>query len=84
MDEHPQSGKPVKTSTRIKKLQVVLDRLTRQEIVQNRQLQALLSDDGYARYLDDCRVQKELREALQDKPAEVQEYENALKIDVCI
>lgn len=69
----------MKITTRIRKLQVVLDRLNRQEIVQNRQLQALLSGDGYARYLDDCRVQKELREALQDKPAEVREYEKRLK-----
>jgi len=69
----------VKTSTRIKKLEAVLDRLNRQEIVQNRQLQALLSDDGYARYLDDCRMQRDLRETLQDKPSEVKEYEKRLK-----
>lgn len=69
----------MKISTRIKKLQAVLDRLNRDEIVQNRQLQALLSDDGYARYLDDSRAQKELRETLHDKPAEVQEYEKRLK-----
>ncbi|WP_295180143.1 hypothetical protein [Shimia sp.] len=69
----------LKTSTRIKKLEAVLDRLKGQEIVQNRQLQALLSDDGYARYLDDCRMQKDVRETLQDKPAEVKEYEKRLK-----
>ena len=56
-----------------------MDRLSRQEIVQNRQLQALLSDDGYARYLDDCQMQRDLRETLLDKPAEVKEYEKRLK-----
>jgi hypothetical protein len=75
----------VKISTRIKKLLAVLDRLNRDEIVQNRQLQALLSDDGYARYLDDSRAQKELRKTLQNKPAEVQEYEKTPeKSDVCL
>ena len=69
----------MKSATRIMKLEAVLDRLNRQEIVQNRQLQALLSDDGFARYLDDCRMQKDVRETLQDKPAEVKEYEKRLK-----
>lgn len=69
----------MKTSTRIKKLEAVLDRLKGQEIVQNRQLQALLSDDGYARYLDDCQMQRDLRETLLDKPSEVKEYEKRLK-----
>ena len=69
----------MKSATRIRKLEAVLDRLNRQEIVQNRQLQALLSDDGYARYLDDCRMQRDVRETLLDKPAEVKEYEKRLK-----
>ena len=69
----------MKISSPIKKLLAVLDRLNWDEIVQNRQLPALLSDDGYARYLDDSLAQKELRKTLQNKPAEVQEYEKRLK-----
>ena len=38
---------------RIDKLKQVLERLSRGEIVQNRQLKTVLGTEGYARYCDD-------------------------------
>ena len=64
---------------RIDKLKQVLERLSRRKIVQNRQLKSVLGTKGYARYLDDCHVQEQLREMLKDKPKEITEYERRLK-----
>ena len=64
---------------RINKLKQVLERLSRGKIVQNRQLKTVLGTEGYARYLDDCHVQEQLREMLGDKPKEITEYERRLK-----
>jgi hypothetical protein len=64
---------------RIRRLKQVLDRLSRGEIVQNRQLKTVLGTEGYARYLDDCREQEQLREMLADKPKVIIEYERRLK-----
>ena len=64
---------------RIDKLREVLARLIRGEIVQNRQLKTLLGVEHYARYLDDCREQEQLREMLGDKPKKIVEYENVSK-----
>jgi hypothetical protein len=64
---------------RIDKLQMILERLSRGEIVQNRQLQTVLGTEGYARYLSDCEYQKHLRTTLKDKPGEIVEYERRLK-----
>ena len=63
----------------IAKLQKVLERLSRGEIVQNRQLKTLLGIEDYARYLDDYREQEQLRKMLKDKPKEIIEYEKRLK-----
>jgi len=38
-----------------------------------------LGAEDYARYLDDCHVQEQLREMLGDKPKEIPEYEQRLK-----
>ena len=64
---------------RIDKLKQVLERLTRGEIVQNRQLKTVLGVEHYARYLDDYCEQEQLREMLGDKPKEITEYERRLK-----
>ena len=56
---------------RIDKLKQVLERLSRGEIVQNRQLKTVLGTEGYARYLDDCHEQEQLRDMLGDKPKEI-------------
>ena len=64
---------------RIDKLKQVLERLSRGEIVQNRQLKTVLGTEGYARYLSDCEYQKHLRVMLKDKPDEIIEYEQRLK-----
>ena len=61
------------------KLQKVLARLSRGEIVQNRQLKTVLGTEGYARYFSDCEYQKHLRAMLKDKPDEIIEYERRLK-----
>ena len=59
----------------IAKLQKVLERLSRDEIVQNRKLKTLLGIEDYARYCDDYREQTQLRDMLKDKPDEIIEYE---------
>ena len=64
---------------RIDKLREVLERLSRGEIVQNRQLKTVLGTEGYARYCYDYREQKQLREILADKPKKITEYERRLK-----
>ena len=64
---------------RIDKLKQVLERLTRGEIVQNRQLKTVLGAEGYARYLDDYCEQTQLREILANKPKVITEYERRLK-----
>lgn len=69
----------MKPATRKKKLRAILDHLNGGKIVQNRQLQTVLSDEAYARYMDDYSAQEKLRESLKDKPAEVKEYEARLK-----
>ena len=61
------------------KLQKVLARLSRGEIVQNRQLKTVLGTEGYARYCYDYREQEQLREMLADKPKVITEYERRLK-----
>jgi hypothetical protein len=64
---------------RIDWLKQVLERLSRGEIVQNRQLKTVLGAEGYARYCYDYREQEQLREILADKPKEITEYERRLK-----
>ena len=64
---------------RIDKLKQVLERLSCEEIVQNRQLKTVLGAEGYARYCYDYRGQEQLREMLADKPKEITEYERRLK-----
>ena len=61
------------------RLRSVLEKLRRGKIVQNRQLRTLLGEDGYARFLDDWRVQQEIRQTLAAKPDEIIEYERRLK-----
>jgi hypothetical protein len=64
---------------RIYRLKQVLERLSRGEIMENRQLKTVLGTEGYARYLSDCREQEQLRKMLGDKPKEITEYERCLK-----
>ena len=64
---------------RIDKLKQVLERLSRGEIVQNRQLKTVLGAEGYARYCYDYREQTQLRDVLKDKPDEITDYERRLK-----
>ena len=64
---------------RIDKLKQVLERLSRGEIVQNRQMKTVLGAEGYARYCYDYRGQEQLREMLADKPKKITEYERRLK-----
>ena len=64
---------------RINKLEQVLERLSRGEIVQNRQLKIVLGAEEYARYCYDYREQEQLREILANKPKVITEYERRLK-----
>ena len=63
----------------IAKFHKVLERLSRDEIVQNRKLKTVLGTEHYARYFDDYCEQTQLRDMLKDKPDEIIEYERRLK-----
>ena len=70
---------PLSKEKRLAKLRTVLEKLSSGKIVQNRQLQTLLSEESYARYLDDYASQTEMRNSLKEKPSVIVEYEKRLK-----
>jgi tetratricopeptide (TPR) repeat protein len=65
--------------TKLANLEGIAEKLKRGENVQNRQLQAWLSEDKYAQVDIEWQEQLELREELKDKPSELQRYEEKLK-----
>lgn len=64
---------------RATKLRGLLKRLKQGKNVQNRDLQTWLGEDGYAHYEREWAAQRELRDELGNKPAEIVEYESRLK-----
>jgi len=74
-----QSELPKTEQNRLAKLNLVLDELRRGENVQNRQLQTWLSEDEYESFESDWESQQQIREELQDKPSELQRYEDKLQ-----
>ena len=70
---------PLSKEKRLAKLRTVLEKLCSGKTVQNRQLQTLLSEESYARYLDDYASQTEMRNSLKEKPSVIIEYEKRLK-----
>ena len=70
----------LKTDTaRLAKLNELLARLKRGEIVQNRQLRTWLGEQGYKDYEDNWSNTVDQRELLNSKPGELREYEELLK-----
>ena len=70
---------PLSKEKRLAKLRTVLEKLCSGKTVQNRQLQTLLSEESYARYLDDYTSQTDMRNWLKEKPSVIIEYEKLLK-----
>jgi len=70
---------PLSKEKRLAKLRTVLEKLCSGKTVQNRQLQTLLSEERYARYLDDYTSQSDMRNWLKEKPSVIIEYEKRLK-----
>jgi len=70
---------PLSKEKRLAKLRTVLEKLCSGKTVQNRQLQTLLSEESYARYLDDYASQSDMRNWLKEKPSIIVEYEKRLK-----
>ena len=66
-------------TNRLSKLEGIADRLRRGENVQNRQLQAWLSEDEYEQIECEWQEQLELRSELKDKPSDLKRYEEKLK-----
>ena len=64
---------------RLHKLQQIAEQLKRDEIVQNRKLQAWLGEVAYADYEDAWAQQQELRAELKEKPDAVRKYEARLR-----
>ena len=57
----------------------MLDELKRAENVQNRRLATWLTEAEYEGFKSDVESQQQIREELQDKPSELQRYEDKLK-----
>ena len=66
-------------TTKLAKLEGIVEKLKRGEHVQNRQLQTWLSEDEYAQVDIEWQEQLEIREELKDKPSELKRYEEKLK-----
>ena len=66
-------------TTKLAKLEGIVEKLKRGENVQNRQLQTWLSEDEYAQVDIEWQEQLELREELKDKPDDLKRYEEKLK-----
>ena len=64
---------------RLAKLNLMLDELIRGKNVQNRHLQTWLTEGEYEDFESDWESQQQIREELQDKPSELQRYEDKLK-----
>ena len=66
-------------TTKLAKLEGIVEKLKRGENVQNRQLQTWLSENQYAELEQAWQEQLEIREELKDKPDELERYEEKLK-----
>jgi hypothetical protein len=66
-------------TTKLAKLEGIVEKLKRGENVQNRQLQTWLSENQYAELEQAWQEQLELREEHKDKPDELKRYEDKLK-----
>ena len=64
---------------RLRKLEVIAEKLKRGENVQNRQLQTWLSEEEYEQLEYEWKEQLDLREELKDKPNELKRYEEKLR-----
>ena len=76
---NPRHKLTAEEAKRLAKLEGMVERLTRGENVQNRQLQAWLNEVEYAKIEAEWQEQLELREELKDKPDELKRYEDKLK-----
>ena len=66
-------------TTKLAKLEGIVEKLRRGENVQNRQLQTWLSENEYEQVDIEWQEQLALREELKDKPSELKRYEDKLK-----
>lgn len=63
----------------LEKLEQLLERIKRGEIVQNRDLRTWLGEEAYAAYEAEWAEQIQIRAMLNDKPADIIEYETLLR-----
>ena len=68
---NPRRELTTEENKRLNKLEAIADKLKRGENVQNRQLQTWLSEDEYIQIEAEWCTQKNFREELKDKPAEL-------------
>ena len=66
-------------TTKLAKLEGIVEKLKRGENVQNRQVQTWRSENQYAELEQAWQEQLEIREELKDKPDELERYEEKLK-----
>ena len=71
---NPRRELTAEEAKRLEKLEVIAEKLQRGENVQNRQLQAWLSEDEYTQLEAEWQEQLELREELKDKPSDLKRY----------
>lgn len=76
---NPRNTLTAEEERRLSKLEGIAEKLKRGENVQNRQLQAWLSEDEYTQVDIEWQEQLKIREDLKDKPDELKRYEVKLK-----
>ena len=64
---------------RLKKLNIIFNKLQCGKTVQNRQLATWLTEEEYESFEKGWESQKLIREELEDKPEELERYEDKLK-----
>lgn len=69
-----------KRDTRSKKLKKLLKNLKDGNAVHNRELRTWLGEAEYANYVYECEVQKQLRDEIKNKPSEIKDYEQRLRL----
>jgi hypothetical protein len=76
---NPRRELTAEEAKRLAKLETIAEKLKRGENVQNRQLQAWLSEDEYTQLEAEWQEQLELRNELKDKPSDLKRYEAKLR-----
>jgi hypothetical protein len=82
--DYPRRKLTAEEAKGLAKLEAIADKLKRGENVQNRQLQAWLSEKEYEQLEYEWIEQLELRTELKDKPSDLKQYEEKLNFTTIV